>query len=589
MKTSFVTLLLLIFGVHCYSQTLPLARSVNWKLAGYNSEHSEPFYSVNFLNNGGVADGITPNDLALATLINSIMNDSSEIYFPTGVYYFEQPIVLNKKLTLRGASADSAVLLFNLINEDHLIKIAGSITTIESVILNDIYKDSLQVDVLNPGLFATGDYIKITENDSSLITSSWALRSTGQVNRIDSITGNTVYLISPLRRNFYFNKNVKMTKILPAEERVIENLMIFRQDTTVQQTSNIFFNYAINCKVKCIESVNCNYAHIAVDNSSNIEISGSYFHDAFSYGDGGKGYGVMLEFGTGECLIKENIFNHLRHSMILQAGANGNVFGYNYSINPFWTGTTFPSNSSGDIVLHGNYPYCNLFEGNVSQNIVIDDSHGQNGLHNTFFRNRAELYGLYMNNSVPTNNQNFIGNEIPNTALFMGNYVLSGTGHFQFGNNIKGTILPGGTSLLPESSLYLDTIPPYYQQTSSWPPIGIPNLLSTYQNEIQIRYNSGKLTKCADSISVINVNAIISINDIKIVPNPTSTTINIVYIQESQNPILSIDVFSFSGEKVLSNTKRAGISLEKLPGGFYFIKIRLADNQIVVRKIIKVN
>ncbi len=39
-------------------------------------------------------------------------------------------------------------------------------------------------------------------------------------------------------------------------------------------------------------------------------------------------YGTMLHFTTGECLIENNIFEHLRHSTIVQAGANGNVFGY---------------------------------------------------------------------------------------------------------------------------------------------------------------------------------------------------------------------------------------------------------------------
>ena len=92
----------------------------------------------------------------------------------------------------------------------------------------------------------------------------------------------------------------------------------------------------------------------------------------------------MLHFTTNECLVEDNIFNHLRHSMILQAGANGNIFSYNYSYDPYWTGVFFPANSAGEIVLHGNWPYANLFEGNDVGNIVIDNSHDANGPHNTF-------------------------------------------------------------------------------------------------------------------------------------------------------------------------------------------------------------
>jgi hypothetical protein len=95
-------------------------------------------------------------------------------------------------------------------------------------------------------------------------------------------------------------------------------------------------------------------------------------------GGGGKGYGIMVQNTSGDCLIENNIFRHLRHSMILQAGSNGNVFGYNYSIDPYWTEVSLPSNAAGDIVLHGNYVYANLFEGNLGQQIVIDDSHGIN-------------------------------------------------------------------------------------------------------------------------------------------------------------------------------------------------------------------
>ena len=584
----FLFLLLILFGLSSYCQTLTPSRAVNWKLAGYKGKHNSPAYVLNFLTNGGIADGVTPNDTALSDLINSINNDSSLIYFPNGSYFFKQPIKLSKKLILKGESADSTILLFNLSAEDHLIKITGNKTNTESLLLNDISKDSSLLHVLNPGLFANGDYIKITEDDSVLITSTWALNSTGQINRIDSISNNEFFLTSPLRRNFFLARNVKIAKMNPVEERGIENIKIIRLDTTVQQTSNIYINYGVNCYVKCIQSINCNYAHIAIDNSSNIEISGSYFQDAFNYGDGGKGYGVILEFSTGECLIKENIFNHLRHSMILQAGANGNVFGYNYSINPFWTGTIFPSNSAGDIVLHGNYPYCNLFEGNVNQNIVIDDSHGQNGMYNTFFRNRAELYGLYMNNTVPTSNQNFIGNEIPNTALFMGNYVLSGTGHFQFGNNIKGVIMPTGTNNLPESSLYLDTIPVFYLQSFTWPPIGIPNLLNTFQNEAQQRNNLGLLTKCADSLSTVGMIESTASDQIEVFPNPTRSSITIIHEQEDKNPIQEIIIFSITGEKCFSTFKNFKISLEGLPHGFYFIKVRLTDNQFFVRKIIKV-
>ena len=78
--------------------------------------------------------------------------------------------------------------------------------------------------------------------------------------------------------------------------------------------------------------------------------------------------------------------------MLLQAGTNGNIYSYNYSLQQ--KRTEIPSDAAGDIVLHGNYPYANLFEGNIAQNVGGDASHGRNGPANVFFRNRAMHYGI---------------------------------------------------------------------------------------------------------------------------------------------------------------------------------------------------
>ena len=154
------------------------------------------------------------------------------------------------------------------------------------------------------------------------------------------------------------------------------------------------------------------------------------------------------------------------------------------------------------MVLHGNYAYANLFEGNTVQHIVIDDSHGINGPNNTFFRNRAELYGIYMNSNPASDGQNFIGNEITNNGLLMGNYILSGSNHFEYGNNKLGTVIPSGTNILYDSSLYLGLVPAYYQNNPPWPPIGLPNLISSYTIEAQENYDQGEFTKCSeDSIN----------------------------------------------------------------------------------------
>jgi hypothetical protein len=212
--------------------------------------------------------------------------------------------------------------------------------------------------------------------------------------------------------SFQQNSQLKFRKILPVENTGIECLKITRKDytNTSSGSSNIVLRYARNCWVKAVESEQCNFAHIEINYSSNILIEKNYFHHALNYGVNGRGYGIMLQYTTGEVLVQNNIFRNLRHSMILQAGANGNVFTYNYSYDgkkEIFPGFYF---TGEDMVLHGNYPFSNLFESNVAQFASIDNSHGKNGPFNTYFRNMVTHVGFSISNPL-SDAQNIIANQ----------------------------------------------------------------------------------------------------------------------------------------------------------------------------------
>jgi hypothetical protein len=150
-----------------------------------------------------------------------------------------------------------------------------------------------------------------------------------------------------------------------------------------------------------------------------------------------------------------------------------------------------------------------LFEGNTGQNIVIDDSHGTNGPYNTFFRNRADLYGIYMNSNPPSNNQNLVGNEVTSNASFQGLYTLAGTGHFAYGNNIRGTIMPAGTAVLTDTSYYRETKPSYFSSGATWPSIGPPNTIGSGTIPAQQRQSLGiNLTDCQTNYPFIQYTSI---------------------------------------------------------------------------------
>jgi hypothetical protein len=279
----------------------------------------------------------------------------------------------------------------------------------------------------------------------------------------------------------------------------IECLKIKRQDQSTSG-SNIIFSYAANCFVRGVESDVSVSAHVDIFTSTRILVDGCYFHHAFEYDGGAKrGYGVTLNTHTGECLVTNNIFRYLRHAMMVKTGANGNVFYYNYSreVNR----SEWPNNYGGDISLHGHYPFANLFEGNIVQNIIIDHYWGPSGPYNTFFRNRAETYGIIFTPGNPTtsNDQHIVGNDVDYNGISWigGPYSITGSNHIQHGNNIEGTIRPPGTNTLNDTSYYLAEEPVFWDISDDWPSLGIPNPLLTGSNPARTRwFSSGSKTVC---------------------------------------------------------------------------------------------
>jgi hypothetical protein len=296
------------------------------------------------------------------------------------------------------------------------------------------------------------------------------------------------------------------------------------------------------------------------------------------------GYGIALYYHTGQCLIENNIMRKLRHSFSFQCGANGNVTAYNYSLEP--NRSEFPANYGADISMHGHYPFTNLFEGNIVQNIQLDQTWGPNGPYNTFFRNRAELYGILMSSgTVNSDNQNFVGNEVTSTAFLQGNYTIAGTGHFQYGNNIRGTITPAGTGTLNDTSLYLSTTPTYWLPGTNWPSIGSPNALNSGTIAAKQRYSSQRKTVCGNESTTYSASLSVSKNIFTVFPNPSTGQIQIESALISSNWI-SVEIQDALGRMVYDSTVRNGetISIGEEPGIYYVRAI--AGDRSEVQKIV---
>ena len=587
-------ILLLFITIQLQSQVIPSQNRVDWSTAGSQFSFPEPKLKINIMNFGAHADGLTDDATAVNNAIASLNGNYGLIFFPAGKYLLQSGISLPDSVIIRGAGSDSTFIKFDHITSG--FSIYGQAAGVFTPVITGFTKDSKIITVTNASLFSKGDYVELREENGSWDTNpaTWATYSVGQITKVDSVFGNTLFFEDKLRITFDTALHLEIRKIVPKKNVSIECLNVERINTSTASTGyNFDFNYAADCRVKGVESNKSHGSHCMINLSTHIEVSGSYFHDAYMYdGTGTKGYGVTLNCHAGLCLITNNIFKHLRHAMMTKHGANGNVFSYNYSIDPFRNGSgEFPADLCGDISAHGHYSFANLFEGNIVQTIYIDNAWGPSGPYNTFFRNRTHLYGIIMTTTL-TDYQNFVGNEIIGTG-FYGNYTLTGLSNFEHGNNKNGTITPTGTTTLSDASYYLSKKPYFWTIADSWPSVGIGNTINTGSNPAKTRYVGGKFTDCSSDIHT-NIEEI-SKNIFSVYPNPVDQSSAITIEFESTETLVRIELFDINGKVIKSENvpisanqkNKINYSLPKnIINGIYLLKVN-TSKQSVVKRLVK--
>ncbi len=393
-----------------------------------------------------------------------------------------------------------------------------------------------------------------------------------------------------MRINYSDSLNPRLQRIEPVKNVAVSCLKIIRVDKpTAGGGYNISIDYAVNSRLAGLESDTSSGSHVYISHSAQIKVEGNYFHNAFAYdGVSTHGYGVTLAHHSGGCIIVNNIFEHLRHAMMVKTGANGNVFAYNYSRDPFRTETI--SDLSGDISLHGHYPFANLFEGNIVQNIIIDHYWGPSGPRNTFFRNRAELWGIIMTYG-DTTGQNFVGNECTNTSFLHGQFALKGTNNFEYANNILGVIVPASSGELADSSYYLSEKPDFWETEEKWPDIGLPNKLDTGIIPAKQRYeNGGLLTVCPEEVTAVRT---YPVGDAtwQIRPNPVRGELHIFAPAGEKPGAFSVRIFDMQG-KLLSakeyQKRNVVITLDKnWKSGIYLLEISSGKSRFLKKIVLE--
>jgi hypothetical protein len=488
-----VWLTLLLFSISCWSFAIPADRLIPWS-PGINVSIPAKPDTVNVTVYGARGDSSADDYSAFRAAIDALPASGGVVKIPAGKFRISKSLSINRGVVFFGAGATQTKLYFEMADAAPCIEIITYQRGVWTNITSGYTRGSRQVQVADASTFHPGNFAEIQQtNDSSVMYTdtlwkqSWADNSMGQMFVIEAVSGNTLTLNRPLYLDYRADLKPQMRTQGFVTFAGVENLLIARTVSTADGAT-ISFKNAAYCWVKSVESDHTRKAHITGESIYACVFRDSYLHHAYDYGGDGHGYGVTLGLHVSDCLIENNIFRHLRHSMMVQVGASGNVFGYNYSLeNMQGTGETDLNQgwTPCDISMHGHYPNNNLFEGNVVQEIDIADYWGPCGRGNTVFRNKVMAEGIDILDY--SNDQNIAANVLPTQNY--GIKVEAGiTGTLSHGNVQSGAVQW-------DQSIADHTFPPSYYLTSKpvffgsleWPVFG-PDVTGLYTLPAQKRY-----------------------------------------------------------------------------------------------------
>jgi len=550
---------------------------VDWSGAGYSGVIPNPSLIINVKDFGAFGDSVHDDYAAIMKAINS-SKLLRVIYFPAANYLIKSSIQLPSNIVLRGDGVLSN-LIFDLSNskQKDAIRIVSNQTNSFIPIDSGYAKGSSALSLLNTSAFTVNNYAEIQEENGSWDTNpaTWAKYCVGQIVAVTAVNKNSITINPALRINYAANLLPQIRMIKAKQNIGIECLQVTRIDAVLngKYGSDVEFAYAVNCWISGVEFNKSQGAHITMKSSKNITVSGCYFHDAFTYdGTGTSGYGILMIQHNSDCKVENSVFKHLRHAMVVKQGANGNVFAYNYSFDEYRS--EFPNNGGADMLVHGHFAFANLFEGNICQTIMIDNTWGPAGPYNTFLRNRAELYGIAISsNSYPSNNQSIIGNEVTNTLN--GHYSIYGN-QFTYDNNILGKIQPSNTTNLSDTSYYLKSKPYFWNINSTWPSIGGSNILNSGSIPAKERYYFGSKTTCEKGTTFASVKATHLSNvdelDFMVSPNPSTNQFNFLNKSKHEVYVTITDSYGrvvYVAKATLNQSLRFGANLSP---GIYICK-----------------
>lgn len=474
------------------TSTKPLAQSTEatedgyprWSMVGVATRWPETV-ELSVLDFGAVPDDGQSDSAAFARAIAAARSgtgsatgpdETTVINVPAGDFVLTETLRLETGVVIRGPGHNGS-LVIDLAGRDEPGIVAAGAVAGEWVPLNqDVEPGASTLEVANPGPFAVGQIVEIEQqNDAQAMNTmpewevDWGEGSVGELNRIVAIDDATITLASPVNGSLSTVFGVSVRPVEAIEQVGLENLTIVRRDDGYGDT--VLFSYAANVWISGVHSQRTTRAHMSLNQVYRCQIDDSIVHGASDFGDGGRAYGISLARHATNCLVINSTLYDLRHAIIIQLGASGNVIAYNDARGSAGYADRQPR---ADLSLHGHWPQANLFEGNVFDRVVFADWWGPSGPGNTLFRSCVLVHVIVADQS---NDQNLVGNVIGQGGLTI-EPDISGT---RLEANLQSGAGPGSGSedtTEQPGSVDASTVPPSLWLTERpdildglWPPV----------------------------------------------------------------------------------------------------------------------
>lgn len=351
---------------------------------------------VSVRDHGALADGKT-DDLPAFQAALAALTQGGVLLVPAGDYYLGGTLTIGTDgLVLRGQGADRTRLLFGA-------AVTASISVVTygrgdwQPLATPPTRGTTTLTVPDGTKFTVGRWAELqAANDASLMYTDaawnvdWAASARGQLFEVTAVNGDQITLRHPVYLDYAAADAPQIRPQRLVQHVGIERLYLERV-TNDSDVSTVQFKNAAYVWIREVESNQTRRAHVSTESVIGCQIENNYLHHSYDYGGSGHGYGTQVGLHTTDCLIENNVYHHLRHAMLIQLGASGNVFGYNHSDETTQTEGTVPNEGwlPPDISIHGHYANNDLYESNTVQQIGIADYWGPTGPHMAFLRNRV--------------------------------------------------------------------------------------------------------------------------------------------------------------------------------------------------------